>query len=175
VKAEIQSYKCKKCGKKFKTDISEIADDNSNFTHEFKMKSLELVALFFGSVRNVAYKVKKDTGVSVSRQTIENWILEYKNLNKELNNRYSGYYIFDVEWVKIQGEWNYRFTLFDSKQNTVVADEIYSKENSKNIQEFLDTNTMNKNKVAITTDLDEKYKPIFENLGLTSMVFISCF
>lgn len=67
VKTEIQSYKCKKCGKKFKTNISEIVDDNSNYTHEFKRKSLELVALFYGSVRNVAYKVKQDTGVSVSQ------------------------------------------------------------------------------------------------------------
>jgi transposase-like protein len=72
VKAEIQSYKCKKCGKKFKTDISEIVSDNSNFTNEFKSKSLELVALFYGSVRNVVYKVKQDTGISVSPQTIEN-------------------------------------------------------------------------------------------------------
>lgn len=165
VKTEIQSYKCKKCGKKFQTDISEIIDSNSNFTHEFKKKSLELVALFFGSVRKVAYKVKQDTGIKVSQQTIENWILEHKNQNKELNSRYSGYYIFDVEWVKIQGQWNYRFTLFDSKQNTVIADDIYSKENSKNIKEFLDENTMNKNKIAITTDLDEKYKPIIESLG----------
>jgi len=165
VKAEIQSYKCKKCGKKFKTNISTIVSDNSNFTHEFKKKSLELVGLFFGSVRNVAYKVKKDTRVSVSQQTIENWILDYENENKALDNRYSGYYIFDVEWVKIQGKWNYRFTLFDSKQNTVVADDIYSKENSKNVKEFLDKSTRNKNKVAITTDLDDKYKPVIEKLG----------
>jgi len=165
VKAEIQSYKCNKCSKKFKTDISTIVTNNSNFTHEFKRKSLELVALFFGSVRNVAYKVKEDTGVSVSQQTIENWILTHESQNKALNNRYSGYYIFDVEWVKIQGKWNYRFTLFDSKQNTVVADDIYSKENSKNVKEFLDKNTRNKNKIAITTDLDDKYKPIIEKLG----------
>jgi len=33
---KIQMYKCKKCGKKFKTDISEVVDDNSNFTNEFK-------------------------------------------------------------------------------------------------------------------------------------------
>lgn len=33
------------------------------------------------------------------------------------------------------------------------------------MHEFLDKNTMNKNKIAITTDLDEKYKPIIENLG----------
>ena len=165
VKTEIQSYKCKKCGKKFNTDISEVVDDNSNFTHDFKSKCIELVGLFFGSVRNVAYKVKKDTGVNISQQTIENWILEYKNENKEFNNLYSGYYIFDVEWIKIKGVWNYRFTLFDSKQNIIVADEIYSKENSKNIRKFLWENTRNKNKIAITSDLDEKYKPIIEELG----------
>ena len=165
VKTEIQSYKCKKCGKKFNTDISEIVEENSNFTHDFKSKCLELVGLFFGSVRNIAYKVQKDTRVSVSQQTIENWILEYEKENKECSNLYSGYYIFDVEWVKINGVWNYRFTLFDSKQNIIVADEIYSKENSKNIKEFLEQNTRNKNKISITTDLDEKYKPIIEKLG----------
>ena len=58
VKTEIQSYKC---NKKFNTDISEIVEENSNFTHDFKSKCLELVGLFFGSVRNIAYKVQKDT------------------------------------------------------------------------------------------------------------------
>ena len=164
VKTEIQAYKCKKCGKKFNTDISEIVEENSNFTHGFKSKCLELVGLFFGSVRNVAYKVKKDTGVDISHQTIENWILEYENQNKECKDSYSGYYIFDVEWVKIKGVWNYRFTLFDSKQNIIIADKIYSKENSKNIWEFLEQNTRNINKISITTDLDEKYKPIIEKL-----------
>jgi hypothetical protein len=165
VKAEIQAYKCKKCGKKFSTDISEIVEENSNFTHDFKSKCIELVGLFFGSVRNIAYKVKKDTGVNISQQTIENWILDYKNDNKESEDRYSGYYIFDVEWIKIKGVWNYRFTLFDSKQNIIVADEIYSEENSKNIRGFLEENTRNKNKIAITSDLDEKYKPVIEKLG----------
>jgi len=31
--------------------------------------------------------------------------------------------------------------------------------------EFLEQNTRNINKISITTDLDEKYKPIIENLG----------
>ena len=33
VKTEIRTYKCKKCGKKFNT---EIVEENSNFTHDFK-------------------------------------------------------------------------------------------------------------------------------------------
>ena len=164
VNAEIQMYKCKKCGKKFKTDISDIVDDNSNFSNEFKEKCVELAGLFFGSIRKIAYKIKKDTEVSVSRQTIENWILGYEIPKKEVKNRYSGYYIFDVEWIKLNGFWNYRFALFDSKQNIIVADEIYSKENSTNIQKFLEESTRNQKKIAITSDLDEKYKPIIEGL-----------
>ena len=165
VNTEIQMYKCKKCGKKFNTDISDIVDDNSNFTHEFKEKCIELAGLFFGSIRKIAYKIKKDTGISISRQTIENWILGYEIPKKETTNRYSGYYIFDVEWIKLNSVWNYRFTLFDSKQNIIVADEIYSEENCTNIQEFLEESTRNKNKIAVTSDLDDKYKPIIEKLG----------
>jgi len=67
---KIQRYKCKKCGKKFKPDIPEVVDDNSNFTNEFKEKCMELAGLFFGSIRKIAYKVKEDTGISISRQTI---------------------------------------------------------------------------------------------------------
>jgi len=48
-----------RCLKKFKSNISEIVEDNSNFTHEFKSKCLELRGLFFGSVRNTAYIVQK--------------------------------------------------------------------------------------------------------------------
>jgi transposase-like protein len=165
VNSEIQMYKCKKCGKNFKTDITNIVDDNSNFTHEFKEKCIELAGLFFGSIRKIAYKIKKDTGISISRQTIENWILGYENQEKETNNRYSGYYIFDVEWIKLNSVWNYRFTLFDSKQNIIVADEIYSEENSTNIKKFLEESTRNKKKIVITSDLAEKYKPIIEELG----------
>jgi len=67
-KQKFRLIECKKCGKKFNT---EIVEENSNFTHDFKSKCLELVGLFFGSVRNIAYKVKKDTGVDISHQTIE--------------------------------------------------------------------------------------------------------
>jgi hypothetical protein len=167
VKAEVQVYKCKKCGKTFKTDISQIVKDNCNFTHDFRSKSLELEGLFFGSIRNIAYKLEKDTGISVSRQSIENWILEHENDNNDTSNRYSGYYIFDSQWVKIKGVWNYRLALYDSKNDIIIADEIYSEEDKNNITEFIDKNTRNKERNSITSDLDEKYKPIIEGLGFT--------
>ena len=35
------------------------------FTHEFKEKCMELAGLFFGSIRKIAYKVRKDTEISI--------------------------------------------------------------------------------------------------------------
>ncbi len=55
--------------------------------------------------------------------------------------------------------------IFIVKEYIIVADEIYSEENSTNIQEFLTESTLNKNKIVVTSDLDDKYKPIIEELG----------
>ncbi|MDR0911883.1 MAG: hypothetical protein LBM96_04685 [Methanobrevibacter sp.] len=66
VNVGLQKYKCKKCSKEFITDIKSIVEDNSNFTLEFKEKTLELVGLFYRSVRKVAQRVKNDTGINIS-------------------------------------------------------------------------------------------------------------
>jgi len=87
-------YKCKKCGKKFKTDIPEVVDDNSNFTNEFKEKC-KLAGLFFGSVRKIAYKVKKIQGLIFHIQPLKTGYFGYENPEKR-KNRYSRYYIFDM-------------------------------------------------------------------------------
>ena len=66
------------------------------FTHEFKEKCMELAGLFFGSIRKIAYKVRKDTGISIFQTN--NMKTGYSNMKipKKRKNRYSGYYIFDM-------------------------------------------------------------------------------
>jgi len=171
VKVQMDRYKCDKCGKTFNTDLSSVVESNSNYTLDFIEKVLDLVGIFYGSLRSVAYKVKKDTEIDISIQTIENWILNVEDPNKGKINRYSGYYLFDCEWGKFNGKWCYRFSLFDVKYNTLVADKFYSDEITKNVQEFLEQSTFNKERIAITSDLKEEYKPVIEKLGfITSMV-----
>ena len=165
VNAKIKRYACNNCGYNFITDLGEVVKSGCNYTKVFKEKVLEFVGLFFGSVRKIAYKVKKDTGIDISHATVENWILETENENKDIIKDYSGYYEFDVEHTKIDGLWKYRYTLFDSIHNISVADEIYPKETKKYINKFLDLNTCNQNRISITSDLDDKYKPIIEKLG----------
>ena len=165
VNAKIKRYTCDNCGNNFITDLNEVVEPGCNYTRLFKEKVLEFVALFLGLVRKIAYKVKKDTGIDISHTTIENWILKTKNENKDIIKEYSGYYEFDVEHTKIKGEWNYRYTLFDSTHNISMADDVYPEETKKYINEFLDVNTRNQKKISITSDPDDKYKPIIEKLG----------
>ena len=41
-----------------------------------------------------------------SHQTIENWLFVNENIFLEFDlGRYSSYYVFDVEWLKINEEW----------------------------------------------------------------------
>ena len=70
--------------------------------------------------------------------------------------RCSGYQVFDVEWLKINEERKYRHTLLDSVSNCIVADAIYDTEDETTVEKFLRESTANKNKIAITTDLDKK-------------------
>ena len=64
--------------------------------------------------------------------------------------------VFDVEWIKINGEWKYRHTLLDSISNCIVADAIYDTEDETTVEKFLRESTENKNKIAITTKKKKK-------------------
>ena len=107
-----------------------------------------------------------------SHQTIENWLFVNENILEFDLGRCSGYYVFDVEWIKINGEWKYRHTLLDSISNCIVADAIYDTEDETTVEKFLRESTANKNKIAITTDLDKKYTSIIPKLGFKHQLCI---
>ena len=169
---KVQRYICKNCGKTFQTDLTNLVDKNSNFTNELKNESEHLISDYLGSLKNVCKSFKKFFGISISHQTIENWLFVDENILEFDLGRCSGYYVFDVEWVKVNGEWKYRHTLLDSISNCIVADAIYDSEDEKTVTKFLRESTANKNKVAITTDLDKKYAPIISKLGFKHQLCI---
>ena len=57
----------------------------------------------------------------------------------------------------------YRYTLLNSISNCITADTNYDTEDENTVEKFLREFTANKNKIAITTDLDKKYTSIFQN------------
>jgi transposase-like protein len=171
-KVKVQRYICKRCGKTFQTDLTSLVDKNSNFTNELKSESEHLISDYLGSLKNVCKSFKKFFGISVSHQTIENWLFVNENILEFDLGRCSGYYVFDVEWLKINGKWKYRHTLLDAISNCIVADAIYYTEDETTVQKFLKESTANKNKKAITTDLDSKYPQIITKLGFKHQLCI---
>ena len=112
-------------------------------------ESEHLISDYLGSLKNVCKSFKKFFGITVSHQTIENWLFVNENILEFDLGRCSGYYVFDVEWLKINGEWKYRHTLLDSVSNCIVADAIYDTEDETTVEKFLREYTANKNKKAI--------------------------
>ena len=160
---KVQRYICKRCDKTFQTDLTSLVDKNSNFTNELKSDSEHLISDYLGSLKNVC---------NVSHQTIENWLFVNENILEFDLGRCSRYYVFDVEWIKINGEWKYRHTLLDAISNYIVADAIYDTEYKTTVEKFLKESTANKNKKAITTDLDSKYSQIITKLGFKHQLCI---
>ena len=104
--------------------------------------------------------------MNISHQSIENIILKSKIENKVQPWTYSGYYLFDSLWVKINGVWNYLLALFDLELNTIISTEIVDSESSKTIQQFLDQSLRNQHKFIIITDLKKEYRESIDNLHI---------
>ena len=60
----------------------------------------------------------------------------------------------------------------DAISNYIVTDAIYDKEDETTVAKFLKESTANKNKKAITTDLDSKYPQIITKLGFKHQLCI---
>ena len=162
----IQKYKCKKCGKVFYTDLSSLVYDNSNITLPVINCIENLYQIYGVSLHKIRFDLKQQHNIEISHQSIENILL---NSNYEFNyeNRsYSGYYLFDSLWVKINGEWNYILALFDVKLNTLVSIKLVESEDSKTIYQFLNESLRNQKKISIGTDLKHEYREAIDKLNI---------
>jgi len=110
-------------------------------------------------------KLKKTQESVFQDKQLKTGFSNMKTLKKEQITVILDYYIFDVEWIKLNTFGITNLLYSTVKQNIIVADEIYSEENSTNIKKFLEESTRNKKKIVITSDLAEKYKLIIEELG----------
>ncbi len=159
----VQRYKCKICNNSFSVDLSGLVYKNGNVTLSVIEKILDLYSIYGSSLHKIKYGLKKHFNVDISHQTIQNIIKNFKNENIVEPWFYSGYYLFDSLWVKINGTWNYLLALFDTKINTIISTKIVSSEDEKTIMDFINKSTINQRRISITTDLKHEYrKPIYK-------------
>ena len=80
-------------------------------------------------------------GIRISHQTIKNW--SDKNHEESISNEkfeYSGYYLYDEQFLRRNGTRYYRLTLFDEILNILISERIVCRripKNTKLILEFV--------------------------------------
>lgn len=160
----VQRYKCKKCGKTFQTDLSLIVKPNCNFTNNIREKTDYLMGSYLTSLNNTSDIFKVFSGVDISHQTIQNFLISEEKTPIISKNFHTGFYIFDVEHVKISGKWKYFFLIIDAVSSRIINYQLYDKENKKNLKDFLDESVPYHLRNTITTDLAPMYRPVIKEL-----------
>lgn len=161
----IQRYKCNHCGKTFQTDLSSIVDKNANITNELKETINVLFQECRVKLRPICNSIAHLGKSKFCHQTVQN-IAEDNTVDFKIDPYLvSGYLDFDVQWIRPESGWSYRFVLFDTVNNIPIAEKIYSEETNETVTEFLTESLKNITVKCICTDLDTKYKPIIEKLG----------
>ncbi len=160
----IQKYKCIKCGKVFYTDLLSLVYSNSNITLPVIECIENLYQIYGAGLYKIRFDLKQQHNIEISHQSIENILLNSNYQFNYDNWTYSGYYLFDSLWVKINGEWNYILALFDVKLNTLVSVKLVESEDSKTIYQFLNESLRNQKKISIGTDLKHEYREAIDKL-----------
>jgi len=95
-KLYIRRYKCKKCGKKYQTELKGLLDKFNTISHIIKENIYEYAKNGHESLRKISNQLKIHCNIDISHQTI-NDILN-KDFKDEISMKipkYSGYYAYD--------------------------------------------------------------------------------
>lgn len=162
-----QRYKCNSCHKRFTTSLDSVIKPRHRYANICEDKAKYLIETGARSLRKTAEDFYTFFNFLPSHQTIQKWIqtgVKNKIHNKKLT--YSGYYVYDEQYIKIKGKKHYRLTIYDFILNVPIAEEIVLKLGKKVIYNFIKQNTQNKPFYALTTDLVPEYKTITDKLGV---------
>jgi transposase-like protein len=169
----LRRYVCKSCKKKFTTSLNSIIKPGYRFPSIFMGKLINLIKTGYRSLRNAAEDLLNFFGVKISYQTIHNWLqTTTKNQITNIETNYSGYCCYDEQFVKINGVWMYRLTLYDHILNIPVNEKITSDKGYTTIKQFIQESTENKPLKAITTDHVPEYKNIMDELKVKHQLCI---
>ncbi|HEY0196338.1 MAG TPA: ISNCY family transposase [Methanobacterium sp.] len=160
-------YKCKSCGRKFTVSLDTVIKPRHRYASMCRDKSKLLIQTGARSLRKMAEDFYTFYGYLPSHQTIQNWL--QNSVKKRIQNEisyYSGYYVYDEQYIKIKGKRHYRLTLYDFIQNIPVAEEIVLKLTEKAIYNFIKDSTHNNGFYSLTTDHMKKYKTIADDFGV---------
>jgi len=116
-KIRLQRYKCRNCGIFYQTKLNTNLKPGSTYNEVIKENPAFINSLQHVSLRNIAKIIELEWNKRPSPQSIKNWLTKTtKKKNKTIKTLFSGYYNYDEQYVKINGQWMYRLALFDIKK-----------------------------------------------------------
>ena len=140
---------------------------NKQFLQEIMDKILGIMKIGYQSLCKISKYFEIFLGIRVSHQTIKNW--SNKNHKETINNEefeYSGYYVYDEQFLRLNGVKHYRLTLFDAILNVPVSERIVRRRIPKNTKKFILDSTKNKPFICLTTDLFPMYRNVADEIGV---------
>ena len=162
-----QQYQCKKCGKKFGIKNNPLIGEHKQFLQEIIDKIPGIMKIGYQSLRKISKYFEIFLGIKISHQTIRNW--SNKNHEEEIKNGdfdYSGYYLYDEQFLKLNGVRHYRLTLYDAILNVPVSERIVRHRIPINTKNFILDSTKNKPFICLTTDLFPMYRNVADEIGV---------
>jgi hypothetical protein len=134
----VQRYVCKTCGKLSHVEFPGEYGLYCNFSNKTKNKSVKNMELDRVSLRNTSKMHKNFNNIQISHETVRKSGLILDETYFACNiDELSGYYGYDEQWVKINGEkWKYRYVLFDLIHDLPIAEALYDDMKTSTIKEF---------------------------------------
>lgn len=131
--------------KKFGIYNNPLIGEHKQFLQEIMDKILEIMKIRYQSLRKISKYFEIFLGIQISHQTIKNW--PNKNHEETINNKefeYSGYYLYEEQFLRLNGVRYYRLTLYDTIPNIPVSEQIVRHRIPKNTKKFILDSTKNK-------------------------------
>ncbi|MDR2967173.1 MAG: transposase [Methanobacteriaceae archaeon] len=173
IKISLQRYKCKSCNKKYSTKLENLKKENNSFFESIKYKIRKSKWNRGGSLRKIAKDVKNFLNISVSHQSIKNFLkIDENQVKKEGKrivrkfNQLSGYLTIDEEYVYINGKRKYKVSLHDRFIKSPIAEEIMKSRTKKKIKALIEEVTAEHSVISLTSDGLKQYSLVSEDLGI---------
>ena len=131
-----------------------------------------IMKIGYQSLRKISKYFEIFLGIRISHQTIKN--CSNKNHEETINNEefeYSGYYLYDEQFLRLNRVRHYRLTLFDAILNIPVSEIIVRRRMPKNTKKFILDSTENKLFICLTTDLFPMYRNVPDEIGVKHQLY----
>ena len=127
----------------------------------------------YQSLRKISKYFEIFLEIRISHQTIRNW--SNKDHEKTIHNKefeYSGYYLYDEQFLRLNGIRHYRLTLYDAILNIPISERIVRHRIPANTKKFIQDSTKNKPFICLTTDLFPMYRNVADEIGVKHQLCI---